>query len=81
MRVFAAVSKLCDGAVGAAMVERLELACCVRWRRRNENWSDEQVGQACGGVHIVANSARASTARGRAVRRPATSVSHASDIF
>jgi len=48
-----------------------ELACCARWRRRNENWSDEQVGQARGGVHIVASSARASAAR----------VTHALDVF
>ena len=58
-----------------------ELACCAWWRRRNENWSDEQVEQARGGVHIVASSARASAARGRAVRRPATGVTHASDVF
>jgi len=48
VRVFAAVSKLCDGAVGAAMAERPELACCARWRRRNEKWADELVGQARG---------------------------------
>ena len=73
--------ELGDGEVGAAMAERLELACCAWWRRRNEKWADELVGQARGGVHIMASSARASAARGRAVRRPATSVTHASDIF
>ena len=81
MCVFAAVSKLCDGAVGAAMAERLELAGCAWWRQRNEKWADELVWQAHEGVHIVASSARASAARGRAVRRPATSVTHASDVF
>ena len=81
MHVFAAMSKLCDGAVGAAMAERLELAGCARWRRRNLKWADELVGQARRGVHIVASSARASTVRGRAVRRPTTSVTHVSDVF
>ena len=54
MCVFVAVSKLCDGVVGAAMAERLELAGCARWRQRNEKWADELVGQARGGVHIMA---------------------------
>ena len=56
----------------AAMAERLELACCARWRRRNEKWYDELVGQACGGVHIVTGRARTPTARGNVVSRPAT---------
>ena len=73
--------ELGDDEVGAAMAERLELTGYARWRRRNEKWADELVGQARGGVHIMASSARASAARGRAVRRPATSVTHASDIF
>jgi len=81
VRVFVAVRELGDGEVGAAMAERLELAGCARWRRRNEKWADELVGQARGGVHIVASSARASTTRGHAVRWPTTSVTHASDVF
>ena len=81
MRGFAAVRELGDGEVGAAMAERLELAGCTRWRRRNEKWADELVGQARGGVHIVASSARASTACGHAVRWLAMSVTHASDVF
>ena len=68
------MSKLCDGAVGAAMVERLELACYAQWRRRNEKWADELVGQARGSVHIVASLARVSAAHGRAIRWPATGV-------
>jgi len=75
------VRELGDGEVGAAMAERLELAGCARWRRRNEKWADELVGQVRGGVHIVASSARAFAARGHAVRHPATSVTHASDVF
>jgi len=75
------VSKLCDGAVGVAMAERLDLACCARWRRRNEKWADELVGQARGGVHIVAGHARTTTARGLRVRRSAMSVTHTSDVF
>jgi len=70
--VFVAVSKLCDGVVGAAMAERLELACCAWWRRRNEKWDGEQVRQARGGVHIVAGRARTPVACGSALRRPAT---------
>ena len=41
----------------------------------------EQVGQARGSVHVVAGLARASAARGRAVRRPATRVTHAAADF
>ena len=73
--------ELGDGEVGATMAEQLELAGCARWKRRNEKWADELVGQARGGVHIVASSARASAAHGRAVRRLAMSVTHASDVF
>ena len=53
------------------MAERLELACCARWRRRNEKWYDELVGQACGGVHIVTGRARTPAACGSVVSRPA----------
>ena len=72
VRVFAAASELGDDEVGAAMAERLELAGRARWRRRNEKWADELVGQGHGGVHIVAGRARTPAARGSAVRRPAT---------
>ena len=41
----------------------------------------EEVGQARGSVHVVASLARASAARGRAVRRPATRVTHATADF
>ena len=81
MRVFVAGRELSDGEVGAAMAQWLELAGCARWKRRNEKWADELVGQARGGVHIVASSARAFAAHGRAVKWTATSVTHASDIF
>jgi len=81
VRVFAAASELGDDEVGAAMAERLELAGCARWRQRNEKWADELVGQARGRVHVVACSARTATTRGYAVRRPATSVLHATVDF
>ena len=77
----AAVSKLYDGVVGAAMAERLELACCARWRRRNEKWADELVGQA----REVFTSWPAMPGRPRrmacAVRRPATHGIHAAVMF
>ena len=64
--------ELGDDEVGAAMAEPLELAGYARWRRRNEKWADELVGQARGGVHIMAGRARTPAARGSALRRPAT---------
>ena len=81
VHVFAATSELGDVEVGAAMAERLELAGCARWRQRNEKWADELVGQARGGVHIVAGHARMTAARGLRVRRSAMSVTHTSDVF
>ena len=56
-----------------AKLEQLELFGYARWRRRNEKWADELVGQARGGVHIVAGRASMPAARGLRVRRPATS--------
>ena len=52
------------------MAQWLELAGCARWKRRNEKWADELVGQARGGVHIVAGRARTPAARGSVVSRP-----------
>ena len=71
-----ATAKLRGNNGGAA-----ELACCVWWGEEMKFWACEQVGQARGSVHIVAGLARAFAARGRAVRRPATRVTHAAADF
>ena len=72
VRVFAAASELGDGAACSAMAERLSSLAARGGGDANEKMDCEPVGQACGGVHVVASSARTATARGRVVRRPAT---------
>ena len=68
------VRELSDGEAHSAAMAGAELGRCLRWRRQNEKLGCEQVGQARVSVPVVAALARASAARGRAVRRPATGV-------
>ena len=63
------------------MAERLSSLAVRGGGEEMKNWADELVGQALGSVHVVAGLARASAARGRAVRRPATRVTHAAADF
>ena len=56
------------------MAERLSSLAARGGGEEMKNWADELVGQARGSVNVVAGLARVSTARGRAVRRPATGV-------
>ena len=56
------------------MAERLSSLAARGGGEEMKNWADELVGQARGSVHVVAGLARVSTARGHAVRRPATGV-------
>ena len=72
VHVFAAASELGDGVACLAMAERLSSLAARGGGDANEKMDCEPVGQARGGVHVVASSARTATAHGHAVRRPAT---------
>ena len=63
------------------MAERLLAWRSARWRRRKANWSGECVGQARGRVNVTAGRARASAARGSALKRLATRGVHAAVEF
>jgi len=63
------------------MAERLSSLAARGGGEEMKNWADELVWQSRGSVHVVAGLARVSAARGRAVRRLATGVTHASDVF
>ena len=63
------------------MAERLSSLAARGGGEEMKNWIVELVGQARGSVHVVAGLARASAARGRVVRLPATRVTHAAADF
>ena len=63
------------------MAERLSSLAARGGGEEMKNWTVELVGQARGSVHVVAGLARVSAAHGRAVRRPATRVTHATADF
>ena len=56
------------------MAERLSSLAARGGGEEMKNWTVELVGQPRGSAHVVAGLARVSTARGRAVRRPAMGV-------